>query len=113
MPKRLFVLQQLPPLKPDRCVDCPLLGIIPEAQRKKGSKKTMVCLGTMKAISKESTRISERERAGTKHIHHRPCDNKYSAWLTLPGSKFGISTEAYKDCRIPYEQQQEYVIDFD
>lgn len=113
MPKRLFVLQQLPPIKPDRCIDCPLLGLIPADRRKKGSKKTMVCLGTMKAISQESTRIAESERAGTKHILHRPCDAKYAAWLTLPQAKFGISIQAYNECRVPYEQRMEYTIDFD
>lgn len=111
--KKLFIQQPIPPVKPDRCVDCPLLGIIPKERRKKGSKKTMVCLGTMKAISQESTRIPESERAGTKHILHRPCDNKWDAWQSLPQMKIGISIQAYNECRIPYEQKQQYIIDFD
>ena len=46
MPKRLSVMVKLPEEQPDRCLDCPLLGVIPIEKRKHGSKKTHVCLGT-------------------------------------------------------------------
>ena len=46
MPKRLSVFVKLPEQQPDRCQDCPLLGLIPVEMRKHGSKKTHVCLGT-------------------------------------------------------------------
>ena len=30
--------------QPNRCIDCPLLGLIPKQQRPKGSKESHVCL---------------------------------------------------------------------
>lgn len=113
MPKLTIYKQPVPPIKPDTCKKCPLLGIIPEGRRLKGSKKTMICLGTMKAISKESISISEASRKGTKHPFHRPCDRKWAAWQQLPKAEIGISIKAYNECRIPYEQSLEYEIDFD
>jgi len=113
MPRSIFYKQQIPPVKPDCCRSCPLLGIIPKDKRKSRSKKIMVCLGTMKAITRESINILESERKGTRHPFHRPCDNKWEAWLQLPGQKIGLSITAYNECRVPYEQQQEYTIDFD
>ena len=113
MPKKVTYLQPVPPVKPDCCEQCPFIGIIPAARRKKGSKKTMVCLATMKAVSRESIRIKESERAGTRHIFHRPCDHKWDAWWQLPGQKIGIGITQYNECRIPYEQKQQYTIEFD
>ena len=114
MPIRPFYSQPVPPKKPDRCKDCPFLGIVPQAKRKKGSKLTMLCMATMKAISHESISISEEERRGTKHPHNRPCDGKYHVWLEYPRGIFPLSKQVYRDCRVPYEQGTiaEYEIDF-
>ena len=51
MPKRIFVKVKLPPQQPDRCLDCPLLGLIPEEERKHNSKKTYVCMKMAKALA--------------------------------------------------------------
>lgn len=113
MPKRNIVQIQLPAQQPDRCVDCPLLGKIPEyyTQRPKGSKETMVCLGTLEAL----TVLGSKSRASkhtTKHPLHRPCDNRWNAWMQLPRRKLGVSVKSYNECRIPYEQGLELEIKF-
>lgn len=113
MPSQTHYLQPVPPIKPDSCASCPFVGIIPAAKRKKGSKLTNICLATMRAISHESISIRESERKGTKHPFHRPCDNRWEAMHQMPGHRFGISIRAYNECRIPYEQAQEYTIIFD
>jgi len=65
------------------------------------------------ALDEQVITIRESERKGTKHPWHRPCDSKWHGWWQIPGGKFGISITAYNECRIPYEQQQDYTIDFD
>lgn len=113
MPRLTTYRQHIPAEKPDCCEQCPFLGLIPKHRRKAGSKKTMLCLATMKAMSKEATCIRESERAGTRHPFHRPCDTRWEAWWQLPRQEMGISIQAYNECRIPYEQTREYVIDFE
>lgn len=111
MPKRNLIQIKLPPMQPDCCAECPLLGIVPQAMRQPRSKETMVCLGTMEAM----TRIGSRVRASQKdanHKLHRPCDRFYQAWLRLPKMSLGISVQAYNECRVPYEQGLQLVIKF-
>ena len=96
MPKRNIISIKLPPIQPDCCAECPLLGVIPKELRQHRSKETMVCLGTMEAM----TRIGSRVRASQKdsnHKLHRPCDYCYDAV---------ISVKAYNECRVPHEQGQ-------
>lgn len=111
MPKRNIIQIKLPPMQPDCCAECPLLGEIPNELRQHRSKETMVCLGTMEAM----TRIGSRVRASQKDVNHklhRPCDNKYSAWLRLPKMQLGIQIKAYNECRVPYEQGLQLQIKF-
>lgn len=112
MPKRNIIQIQLPPIKPDRCVDCPLLGIVPKTYpRPKNSKETMLCLGTMEAMSQRGSKV----KASSRDAHHplsRWCDNRWEAWMRLPNRKLGISIQAYNECRIPYEQTLQLVIKF-
>lgn len=51
MPKHNTTPIQLPAEQPDCCALCPLVGIIPKANRPKGTKETHCCLGTMEALS--------------------------------------------------------------
>ena len=113
MPKKLLIEVPVPPIKPDCCKLCPFIGMIPKHKRKAGSKKTMLCIATLKAMSKESISIKESERAGTRHIHHRPCDNVYEAWKDYRHG-FPVGKEIYKECRVPYQQLMggAYEIDF-
>ena len=58
--------------------------------------------GTMEALTQRGSKVRASQR-DTNHPLHRPCDNRWRAWLTLPGRKLGVNTQTYNDCRIPYE----------
>jgi len=112
MAKRQRTLVKLPPEQPDRCRDCPLLGLVPISKRKKGSHKTYVCIATMKALSSRGIDIS----ASARDDHHplkRPCDDRWASFMLAPNMKLQVNSQAYLDCRIPYEQKQQYKIDFE
>ena len=112
MPKRNIVQIQLPPEQPDCCAECPLLGLVPKyVARPKNSKETHVCCGTMEAITQRGSKVRASQR-GSNHPLRRPCDNRWAAWMTLPGRKLGISNVSYIQCRIPYEQGQQLQIKF-
>ena len=42
MPKRNFIPVQLAPEQYDKCVDCPLIGLIPENERKEGNPQLVI-----------------------------------------------------------------------
>jgi len=111
MPSRNFIKVKIPPVQPDRCLDCPLLGVIPKELRKKGSQQTYVCLGTYDAMSARfiRSRVSEADK---NHVRHRWCENYWNAWVQLPEQKFSISTKAYNTFRKPYEEQMMFTIKF-
>ena len=112
MPKKNIIQIQLPPVKPDCCTECPLLGIVPKyVKRPKGSRKTRVCLGTMKAVTEQGSRIRASKR-DSHHPLHRPCDNRWNAWMQLPNQRLGVNIQSYNDCRIPYEASLQLRIDF-
>ena len=103
MPKRNIVQVQLPPEQPDCCAECPLLGLVPRyVQRPKNSKETHVFMWTMEAITQRGSRVRASKR-DSAHPLRRPCDNRWEAWMQLPGRKLGISARTHNDCRIPYE----------
>lgn len=115
MPKRLSVMVKLPEEQPDRCLDCPLLGVIPIEKRKHGSKKTHVCLGTypaIKALAKRLTAIRKSDESRSKPLQ-RPCDKLWHAWIKLPKRQFPLNINAYNEFRQPYLDAQQYTIDFD
>ena len=115
MPKRLSVFVKLPEKQPDRCQDCPLLGLIPMEMRKHGSKKTHVCLGTypdLKAIAKRKTSLRKSDETRSKPLV-RPCDKLWHAWIKLPKRQFPLNINAYNKFRQPYINALQYTIDFD
>lgn len=112
MPPKPYKLIKLQPVQPDCCQECPLLGMIPLAERKFGSQETLVCLGTRHALN---ARIS-RARVSThtqKHPLKRPCDDDWERWHEdpyfgeLPVRKIDISR--YRD---PWERSQQLPIIF-
>ena len=111
MPKRNIVQIQLPSEKPDCCATCPLVGLVPKHLRQHRSKETHVCLGTMEALTGRGVQVRASNR-DSNHPLRRPCDNRWNAWMTLPGRKLGISNISYIQCRIPYEQGQQLQIKF-
>ena len=111
MPKRNFINQKLPLPKPDCCAECPLLGSIPQEARKYGSYETLVCLGTMDAMTQRQSKI-RASRRDSKHPLHRYCDTRWQAWTLLEGHEFPISIESYNRYRLPYEMSFQPLIRF-
>lgn len=102
----------LPPQKPDRCIDCPLLGLVPKyVDRPKNSKETHVCIGTMEALTQRGTKIRASER-DKNHPLRRPCDLRWDMWMTLPRRILFVNSDFYRECRIPYESTLQMQIKF-
>ena len=113
MPKRNFIDIQLAPEQYDRCADCPLIGLIPENERKEGKRKKYVCLGVpLKAMTSKGIWIKASQR-DPKHPLHRPCDTRWEGWMTLKNRVFHMSKAYYTKYRLPYEQTVQLKIDFD
>jgi hypothetical protein len=117
MPKRNFIDVQLAPEQYDRCADCPLVGLIPESERKQGKRMKFVCLGareglTIKPISSKGIWVRSSSR-DVKHPLHRLCDSRWDAWMTLPKRIFHLSSQLYTKYRLPFEQSMQARIEFD
>ena len=112
MPKKLFIATNLSAEQYDRCADCPLCGLIPEAERKDGTRKKYVCIGTMKALTSKGIWVKASKR-DAKHPLRRPCDQKWNAWMTLPKRRYNINIRLYTKYRLPFEQTIQVKIDFD
>ena len=54
MPKDLYYPQRLPREQPDRCELCPLIGIIPDEERRKGLRERYYCLGIFEALTDDN-----------------------------------------------------------
>ena len=129
MPKDIYTPRQLPKEQPDRCELCPLIGVIPKEQQRKGKRERYFCLGIYEAetdgdgnpvfdefgqqqmsfprlSSREAINVSAKDRKAKGHPLHRPCDDRWAAWQTLPGRVLGIPTDVFNAYRIPYEKEQ-------
>lgn len=112
MPKRIFKPVQLPPTQPDKCSRCPLLGLRPESELTKGERQAYCCLGIYTAdgfpplTSKGIERSAEAYRNSQRKLH-RPCDNRWDVWMSLPRRQLPVLKEALKDRRIPYEMEMQ------
>lgn len=111
MPKHNHTPIQLPAVQPDCCAQCPLCGTVPREMRPKGSKENNVCLGTMEALGSRGIHVRASSK-DSRHPWRRPCDTKWAAWMQLPNRRIYISTAAYLQCRVPYEQGQQLIIKF-
>ena len=111
MPKHNFIKVQIPEQQPDRCLDCPLLGLVPKYLLPKGSLETYVCLGTQNAMTARyvRSRVSEADK---KHPRHRWCETRWPAWALLPNRMFAISNKVYIETRVPFEAQMQLPIKF-
>lgn len=108
--KKTFV--RVPPVKPDRCWDCPFLGKVPPAKLRKGSKKTFVCMARMKALTGRGVMIRASKRDAA-HPLNRPCDMYWAAYSASPKGRVQVNSLMYVECRVPFEQSLQYEIDFD
>lgn len=112
MPAKPFKQIQLRPEQPDCCNECPLLGMIPEAEREFGSQETLVCLGTRHALNARIAR-SRASHHTPKHPLKRWCDDEWERWQEepyfgkLPVRKIDVSR--YRD---PWERSQQLPIIF-
>lgn len=129
MPKSYYTPRKLPPEQPDRCELCPLVGIIPENERREGLRERYYCLGIFEAMTDENGHpildekgeqrmsfprlkskgitVSAKAVKQGGHKLHRPCDMLWQAWMTLPGRYFGMPTNTYTKYRLPYEYEQQ------
>ena len=97
----------LPSQKPDCCVECPLLGLIPkDVERPKYSKETFLCIGTSEALAERRTKKRASESNDPKHPHTRPCDDYWETWMTLPRRILNVNRMLYRDSRLPYMSKQ-------
>ena len=104
-------MTKLPVLKPDCCAECPLIGKIPQDRREYGSYETLICLGTMDAMTQRQSNIRASKR-DSKHPLHRYCDTRWDAWQQLSGREFPIAIEIYNVFRMPYEMLLQPMIRF-
>ena len=112
MPRAIYTRIQLPPQQPDQCSRCPLLGKRPTTEQTRGQRQAYCCLGffTDKGFppltSKGIERSAEAYRKKKRRLH-RPCDNQWDVWMTLPGRQLPITCEAWRERRRPYELERE------
>ncbi len=97
--------------QPNRCIDCPLLGLIPKQQRPKGSKESHVCLATAEAMGARFVRIKASER-DSRHPLIRPCDALWYIWTRNPNREYRLRWDRYLQYRQPFEQGQQMQINF-
>jgi len=111
MPKRSIIQIQIPERQPDRCLDCPLLGLVPKQQLPKGCLETYVCMATRNAMTARLVR-SRVSEADSKHPRHRWCELYWPVWAKLPNRKFGVSYRCYIEERVPFEAKMQLPIIF-
>lgn len=130
MPKNVYTPRRLTTDSPPDCCElCPLIGKIPDDERRTGERKGYYCLGIFEAETDEDGKpvldqngvqqltfprltskgirtSASRSREGG-HLLHRPCDAIWDAWMTLPGRLFAMPTDTYIKYRLPYEREQQ------
>ena len=111
MPRKNFIRIRIPALQPDRCIDCPLLGLVPKRQLPKGSLETFVCMPTRNAMTARLTR-SKVSEADKKHPRHRYCERLWPAWATLSNGVYNLSYRVYLEERLPLEESMQLPIKF-
>lgn len=115
MPKIIFTDIPLHEEEPDRCMDCPLLGLIPKEERQYGRQQSHVCLGTRESLSERMIKARRSEK-DSKHKLDRPCTaaNLWQVWQEkepLPGV-MRVRTVDYNRYRLAYVQSGQMVIKF-
>ena len=112
MPKKIFKRVPLPPTQPDKCARCPLLGLRPESELKPGERQAYCCLGIFThdgfpPLTSKGIECSAEEYRKHQRKLHRPCDDRWDVWMTLPRREVAVLNEAFIERRIKYEQELE------
>ena len=100
MPKQTFIKVQLAPERYDRCLDCPLCGLIPENDRRDNLK--YACLATLRAMSDE-------DAASSKDKVSQPCEKHWETFMQLPDRIYNLSERLYNTFRLPFEQAKDKI----
>ena len=98
--------------QPDECAACPLLGKRPAEELTKGQRQAYCCLGifTPDGFPPLTSKGIERSAAAyrkQKRLLHRPCDDQWEKWMSLPNRKYPITIDAWRERRRPYELEME------
>ena len=106
--------KRLTPEQPPRCIDCPLLGKIPDAQCE--GKYTHVCCATGDPITGRGMKVNavERRKTDPKHPWQRSCDGGiWEAWYNASVHHvLKIPLDRYITWRQPYEHSLGLKINF-
>ena len=112
MPRNIYKAVQLPPQQPDRCSRCPLLGLRPESELQPGERQAYCCLGIFThegfppLTSKGIERSAEAYRKKQRRLH-RPCDDRWEVWMSLPNRRVPVTMDAFRERRMAYELEME------
>lgn len=100
--------------QPDCCSRCPLIGIVPEEFRQRGTRQSYCCLGVYphEALTSKGIDVRASDRLKTGHKLHRPCDDLWDIWWQEPDHCVKISKDSYRYCRMPYENRQQLAFVF-
>jgi hypothetical protein len=115
MPKIIFIDINLREDEPDRCLDCPLLGLIPKDEREFGRQQSHVCLGTRESLSERMIKARRTDK-DDKHKLDRPCTRAglWQVWQekeVKPGIMV-VRAVDYNKYRLGYVQSGQMPIKF-
>ena len=115
MPKIIFTDIPLVEDEPDRCLDCPLWGLIPKEERQYGRQQSHVCLGTRESLSERMIKARRSEK-DVNHKLDRPCtrSNLWQVWQEkdpLP-AVMRVRTVDYNRYRLAFVQSGQMEIKF-
>ncbi|MCD8266449.1 MAG: hypothetical protein LUC33_04765 [Prevotellaceae bacterium] len=110
MPRAVFKKIEVPFKQPDRCADCPFVGLIPEGQRLKNGKETHVCLATFDAMSRRAIYLRKSAKLEDGKTLKRWCDEDWERWREE--GYLNITHENLKTYRDPYDRTRQMVIKF-
>ena len=115
MPKIIFTDIPLVEDEPDRCLDCPLLGLIPKDEREFGRQQSHVCLSTRESLSERMIKARRTDK-DDKHKLDRPCTRAglWQVWQekeAKPGIMV-VRAVDYNKYRLGYVQSGQMPIKF-
>ena len=124
--KAYYIPRKLTQTKPDKCRNCPLVGLIPKKERRRGLREKYLCLGVFEPvkdangfpilddngeeildfprIKSKRINVSWKTRKESGHLYHRPCDYIYKLWAQR-GYR-SMRSDIYMKYRLPFEEEK-------